>query len=113
MSLVPTSRIMAKLLAGQSAGLRKAAEAVAEQSDRNAPTDTGDLVESRRIRVGKRQASITYGEGLPDPRAVINHEKTDIRHTRGEPKYLERALASELPKIRLVIQSELKKHLEP
>lgn len=109
MALVPVSQIMAKIRAAQADALREAARVVGEASDKNAPKDTRDLVESRRNRVEGRRASITYGEGLSDPRAVINHEKTEIHHDTGGAKYLERAMASELPKIRRVIAEKIKK----
>jgi hypothetical protein len=111
MSLTPTNQIMAAIRKREEDGLRRAAEAVAEKSDANAPKDTRDLVESRRIKVDGRRAEISYGKGLDDPRAVINHEKTEIRHENGSAKYLERALASELPKVRAAIAAEIKKTL--
>ena len=87
------------------------AELVGEQGNKNAPKDTRGLVQSRRIEVdaGKRRAEISYGKGLDDPRAVINHEKTEIHHDNGGAKYLERALASELPKVRKAIVAKIKK----
>lgn len=105
---------MAQIRKRQAEALRDAAERVADKSDENAPKDTRDLVRSRRIEVDEAtmRAEISYGKGLDDPRAVINHEKTEIRHKVGGAKYLERALASELPKVRKAIQAELKKALE-
>jgi hypothetical protein len=113
MALTPTSSIMAALRKRQAAALEAAAKRVGEKSDDNAPKDTRDLVNSRRVKVdeGAMRAEISYGKGLDDPRAVINHEKTEIRHDDGGAKYLERALASELPKVRAAIQAELKKTL--
>lgn len=114
MSLTPTPQIMALVRRGQIRGLAVAADRVADQSDENAPKDTRDLVQSRRIKVDEAamRAEISYGKGLDDPRAVINHEKTEIRHDNGGAKYLERAMASELPKVRAAIQAEIKKTLE-
>lgn len=105
---------MAMIRKRQAAGLLDAAARVAEQSDENAPKDTKGLVQSRRIRPdpGGRRVAIRYGDGLDDPRAVINHEKTEIRHDEGGAKYLERALASELPNVRAAIQAEIKKTLK-
>lgn len=113
--LTPIAMIMAKLRGGEQRGVEEATRLVAEQSDRNAPKDTGRLVESRQTKVEERggqvRGEISYGKGLDDPRAVINHEKTEIRHTSGAAKYLERALASELPKVRRAIADEIKKEL--
>lgn len=111
--LVPVSKIMAKIRAGEMPGLEDAARKVAEQSDRNVPTDTGGLKESRRIEShpDRLTVEISYGKGLNDPRAVINHEKTEIHHDDGGAKYLERAMASELPKVRAAIVNELRKQV--
>lgn len=113
MSLVSVQSIMARIRAGEMAGLEQGAQVVGNQSDRNAPKDTGDLVDSRQIEShpDKLQVEISYGKGLPDPRAVIEHEKTDLHHDTGGPKYLERAMASEIPQIRNAIVSELRKRL--
>lgn len=113
MALTPTSAIMALVRRAQIKGLAVAADRVADRSDENAPEDTRYLVESRRIEVdqSRRRAEISYGKGLDDPRAVINHEKTEIHHENGGAKYLERAMASELPKVRAAIQAEIKKTL--
>lgn len=113
MSLTPVASIMAAIRRAQVRGLAEAADLVAKQADENAPKDTRDLVNSRRVEVDEanRRAEVSYGKGLDDPRAVINHEKTEIRHDDGGAKYLERALASELPKVRAAIQSEIKKTL--
>lgn len=113
MALNPVSQIMAAVRRAQVNGLERAADAVAQKSDENAPKDTRGLVRSRRVKVSEsqRRATISYGKGLDDPRAVINHEKTEIRHDSGGAKYLERAMASELPKVRAAIQSEIKKTL--
>lgn len=111
--LTPTSVIMAAIRRGRSRGLQRAAEQVGEQADRNAPKDTKGLVNSREINVeaSAGRAQILYGKGLDDPRAVINHEKTDIHHDSGEAKYLERALASELPKVRQSLVDEIRREL--
>ena len=115
LKLTPISSIMAKLRQGERAGVEEATRLVAEQSDKNAPTDTRELVESRRTRIEesgrKVRGEISYGKGLDDPRAVINHEKTEIRHERGGAKYLERAMASELPKVKRAIADGIKKEL--
>lgn len=111
MALVPVSEIIAKVRRGETDGLTEAARLVGEQADKNAPEDTGGLVKSRQTKVEGQRAEISYGKGLPDPRAVIVHEKTEIHHDNGGPKYLERAMASELPKIREAIASEIRKEM--
>lgn len=111
----PVSQIMSQVRKGAIRGLEDAAEAVAEQSDKNAPKDTGGLVESRRISIEQRGgnlvAGIHYGEGLPDPRAVINHEKTEIHHDQGGPKYLERALAAEREPVARALAKQISKEI--
>ena len=111
MSLKPVAAIMAQIRRREVEGLTAAAMRVGEQADKNAPKDTRGLVQSRRIEVdaGKRRAEISYGKGLDDPRAVINHEKTEIHHDTGEAKYLERAMAQELPNVRRLLASTIKK----
>lgn len=113
--LTPIAAIMARLRGGERRGVEEATRLVAEQADRNAPKDTRTLVESRRTKVeehgGKVRGEISYGKGLDDPRAVINHEKTEIHHDSGGAKYLERAMASELPRVRQAIQTQIKKEL--
>lgn len=113
MALTPVSRIVAAVRQARARALREAAEQVGEAADRNAPKDTRVLVDSRRIEVDAQagRAEISYGKGLSDPRAVINHEKTDIHHDTGGPKYLERAMATELPKVRQKLASEIGKEL--
>lgn len=115
MSLVPVSQIMAKIRRGEVDGMNAAVDAVADQSDKNAPKDTEALVHSRQTEVevtaGHIRGKITYGQGLGDPHAVIVHEKTDIHHSNGGPKYLERAMASELPKVREALASEIRKEI--
>lgn len=115
LKLTPIGSIMAKLHQGERRGVEEATRLVAEQSDKNAPRDTDALVNSRQTKVeesgGQVRGEISYGKGLDDPRAVINHEKTDIHHERGGAKYLERAMASELPKVRRAIADGIKKEL--
>jgi hypothetical protein len=111
----PLGPIMAKLRAGAIAGLEDAVEIIKDQAVKNAPEDTKDLKDSAQTNVkqrgGKLRGEVSFGKGLDDPRAVINHEKTNIHHDDGGPKYLERAMASELPKVQRVLQSEIRKRL--
>ncbi len=82
---------------GALAGLRRAADLVAEDADRRVPRDAGDLVASRQIVV--RDADLTVeiiyggGGGLPQAYAIRQHEDLTLHHPNGgEPKYLESAL---------------------
>lgn len=111
----PIGQIMAIVRAGEIAGLEEGVEVVKAQAVKNAPEDTKGLRNSAETNVqqrgGKLRGEISFGKGLDDPRAVINHEKTDIHHDNGGAKYLERALASELPKVRRALQSQLRRRL--
>lgn len=83
------ARAKAAIVAGGKDGLKDAAELVFEATQREVPVDTGGLKGSGKVDVDGLHAEITYGEGLPDARAAIIHEKLDIRHDRGSAKYLE------------------------
>lgn len=82
---------------GALRGLRRAADLVAEEADRRAPRDSGELIESRQIKIdeSKLTAEISYGGqgGLPQAYAIRQHEDLELQHpSGGEAKYLENAV---------------------
>jgi hypothetical protein len=107
------AQVKAKERAAAAAGLRAAAEMVFDASQQVVPEDTGGLKRSGDLTVdeGKLRAVISYGQGLPDPRAVITHEKLDIRHDNGEAKYLEGPLTALADQARGVIASSIRRTL--
>jgi len=108
------AQVKAKERAGAAAGLRAAAEMVFDASQQVVPEDTGGLKQSGKVTVdeGRLRAEISYGQGLPDPRAVIVHEKLDIRHDNGgQAKYLENPLTALAGRARSVIATSIRRTL--
>lgn len=83
------AKAKAAVRAGGEDGVKAGAEIVFEASQREVPVQSGALKHSGRVIVKGLHAVIRYGEGLPDARAGIVHEKLDLHHDDGLPKYLE------------------------
>jgi len=92
-------------------GLKDAADLVFEASQRAVPEATGALKKSGKITRDGMHAEITYGEGLPDNRAVIIHEKLEIRHPDGTAKYLENPTADAAPRVDRIIADAIRRKL--
>ena len=81
--------------------LNEEAERVMTRAKRLTPVDTGTLrasgiVESPEFR--RFEVIITLGFGGPAaPYAIFVHERTEIRHTVGQPKFLEDAVIQSVP----------------
>jgi hypothetical protein len=73
-------------------GMRDAAEHVLEESNRRAPKDDGDLVDSSSVSVTDLQARIHYKSFY----AAWQHERLDYAHDDGEAKFLENAAEAEM-----------------
>ena len=98
---------------GGAEGVKDAAEIVFDASQRAVPEATGALKRSGKITRGKDglEADITYGEGLPDNRAVIVHEKLEILHPKGSAKYLENAMTESARRVEDVIAEAVRRKL--
>lgn len=92
-------------------GVEAGAQLVFVDSQRDVPTDTGGLKQSGRLRTDGLYAEITYGEGLPDPRAVIVHEKLDLHHDDGTAKYLENPTTAAAARVRSTIAAAIRRKL--
>lgn len=97
-------RLVAKVDAATPDALRAGAEHIGEVSAQLVPIEEGTLVRSQRIDVdaGQGQASISYNT----PYARYQHERLDLRHEHGQPKFLEQPLATEAGTVmKLIAQS--------
>lgn len=83
------AKAKAAVKVGGEAGVKAGAEIVFEASQHAVPVDSGELKDSGRVIVNGLRAAIRYGEGLPDIRAGIVHEKLELHHDSGGAKYLE------------------------
>lgn len=92
-------------------GLEAGARLVFAESQRDVPTDTGGLKESGKLTVNGLRAEITYGEGLPDPRAIVVHEKLDLHHDDGTAKYLENPTINAKPRVQSIIAAAIRRKL--
>lgn len=59
-------------------GIHQAAEHVGNLAQQLAPEDTGDLKKSKQVKPGDQKGKwlVTFGEGLPDERAVAQEYGT-------------------------------------
>lgn len=98
---------------GAEEGIRAIGEAVFEASQLQVPEDTSGLKESGELKVDEAAltAKIRYGQGLPDPRAVIAHEKLEIQHDVGSAKYLENPLNEQAGKAAQLLAGDIRKNL--
>lgn len=93
MTLIWTGQInldeaLQKVIAGARAGIHDAAEDVLNRSNDLIPTDSGDLRDSGTVTAeGEDGVAISYDT----PYAVVQHERTDLRHDDGQAKFLETA----------------------
>lgn len=72
-------------------GIQDAAEHILEESNRRAPKEDGDLIDSSSVSVTDLQARIHYGSFY----AAWQHERLDYAHDDGEAKFLENAAEAE------------------
>ena len=98
---------------GGAEGLKEAAEIVFEASQRAVPEASGALKRSGKITRGEDglAADISYGEGLSDNRAVIVHEKLEIRHPNGSAKYLENPTTEAAPRVHRAVADGIRRKL--
>lgn len=92
-------------------GIEAGAKLVFEASQRAVPKDTGELEESGALTADGLHAEITYGEGLPDARAIVVHEKLDLHHDDGTAKYLENPTTAAADQVRSIIAAAIRRKL--
>lgn len=105
------ARVRAAVRRAAADGVEAGARLVFEASQLAVPEDTGGLKESAKVKADGLQAEITYGEGLPDPRAVIVHEKLDLHHDDGTAKYLENPTNAAADRVRSIIAAAIRRKL--
>lgn len=103
-----------KVRAAGVVALTNAAHMLFEASQRDVPVASGELKRSGRVRINAEElkATITYGEGLDDARAVLVHEKMGMHHKHGGAKYLEKPFTSGAAKVRNSLAADLRRQLQ-
>lgn len=97
---------------GGAEGIEEAARKVFEDTQQAVPEKTGALKRSGKVTVDGLIAEISYGEGLPDARASIIHEKLDIHHDGGgTAKYVENPLNAAADKVGPIIAAAIRRTL--
>ena len=98
---------------GGAEGIQEGAELVFGMSQRAVPEASGALKSSGKINRSEDglKADISYGEGLPDNRAIIVHEKLDLRHPVGTAKYLENPTTEAAPKVNEAVADGIRRKL--
>jgi hypothetical protein len=105
------SKVRAAIRSGGADGIEAGANLVFKESQRTVPTDTDKLKQSGKVTTDGLHAEITYGEGLPDIRAIVVHEKLDLHHDDGTAKYLENPTAAAAARVRSIIAAAIRRKL--
>jgi len=105
------AKAKAAVRAGGADGVEAAARKLFEATQQAVPEATGALKRSGKVKVDGLHAEITYGEGLPDDRASIIHEKLGIRHDNGTAKYLENPTTAAGPRFGSIIAAAIRRKL--
>lgn len=94
---------------GAARGAQAGAEHVRDVSVRRAPIRTGRLRNSAHMTTDPEtgQAAVSFGTDY----AVYQHERMDYQHDDGEPKFLERSLASEQGAVARIMQAQIREAL--
>lgn len=94
--------------------LRDTAEDLLTEANKTVPLRDGDLMRSGLADVDERalEASVSYGHGPAAPYAVVQHERTDFRHSEGRrAKWLELALDENRARYQRYIAEQIRKVL--
>lgn len=87
-------------------------EAILADATERCPVDTGRLRTSGYCapprRAGRNRIEVGFGTDY----AVPVHERTDVSHDKGEPKFLTKAVANQLPQALEIIARNAEKHIE-
>ncbi len=105
------AKAKAAIREGGADGIKAAGRQLFEETQQAVPEATGALKRSGKLTVDGLHAEITYGEGLPDDRASIIHEKLDIRHDNGTAKYLENPTTAAAPRFGAIIAAAIRRKL--
>lgn len=73
-------------------GLADAAELILDEAKRLCPEDTGALRASGKVAGGA--AAMSAKIAFDAPHAVLVHERVELKHARGQSKFLEQAVAN-------------------
>lgn len=96
---------------GGADGIEAAGRDLFEATQQAVPEATGELKRSGKLTLDGLHADITYGEGLPDARASIIHEKLEIRHSNGTAKYLENPTTAAAPRFDDILAAAIRRKL--
>lgn len=92
-------------------GVRKAAEHVLAEANKQVPHERGDLLRSGQVDVDPSTASAVIS--YDTPYAVRQHEELDYRHDPGrKAKYLEDPMRTEAPVVRDLVGAEIRRALD-
>lgn|GEM_PF-2776545 len=94
-------------------GLFRLGEKVMDATLKRVPTDTGELRDSAYVAAPQltgQVGSVEVGFGAEHAPAV--HEKTEVSHNTGEPKFLEKAIMEEARGSLHIVAREAEKHAE-
>ena len=94
--------------------LRDTAEDLLTEANKTVPLRDGDLMRSGLADVDEQalEASVSYGHGPAAPYAVVQHERTDFRHSEGRrAKWLELALDENRARYQRYIADQIRKAL--
>jgi hypothetical protein len=82
-----------RILNATKANMKSVSKALLEDAKTRVPIDTGELIRSGYTR----QVGHTSFVGFTAPHAAKVHERLDIKHPRGQAKFLEQPLRDEVP----------------
>lgn len=89
-------------------GLTKGLNRIGDVAASDAPVDTGELRESRRVTVDGLSGTVAFTAR----HAAIQHERLDLEHPKGgTSKYLEKAMVSEKAAVRAAVVQAVRSKL--
>lgn len=91
--LARLEKIEKQVLAATKANMRSVAKQLLSEAQEQVPVQTGELRDSGYVR---QVGHVSY-IGFTAPHAARNHERLDLKHPRGNAKFLERPLRDEVP----------------
>jgi len=107
-------RVQEKVRRTMTKALRDTAEDLLTEANKTVPLRDGDLMRSGLADVDEKalEASVSYGHGPAAPYAVVQHERTDFRHSEGRrAKWLELALDENRARYQNYIAEQIRKAL--
>ena len=107
-------RVQEMLRRAAAKALRDAAEDLLTEANKTVPLRDGDLMRSGLVDVDEQalEASVSYGHGPAAPYAVVQHERTDFRHSEGRrAKWLELTLDENRARYQQYIADQVRRAL--